>query len=85
MHAETTIWLKIDSYAIMQTLTTSAGMLSAGYGIATIRLQIDRQDGHLATLTLKWTDQPVPGQAIPDWQSARFSWTATVRQTRPTR
>ncbi len=70
VHAETTIWLKIDSYAIVQAITTLAGMLSAGYGIASIRLQIDRKDNKLATLSLKWTDQQVPGQAITDWQSA---------------
>ena len=65
-----TIWLKLDSYAIVQTITTLAGLLKAEYGISAITLQIDSNGGALATLTIKWSDQAVPGQAIRDWHTA---------------
>lgn len=63
-----TIWLKIDSYAIVQAVTNLAGFLKAEYGIAAILLQIGSNDGPLATLTLNWADQSVTNQALQDWQ-----------------
>ncbi|MGK2945668.1 MAG: exonuclease domain-containing protein [Desulfuromonadales bacterium] len=69
-HVNKTIWLKLDSYAIVQTITTLAGLLKAEYGISAITLQIDSSGEPLATLTIKWSDQAVPGQAIRDWQTA---------------
>jgi len=66
--ANKTIWLKIDSYAIVQIFTTLAGFLKAEYGLSSMPLQIDDQDGSLATLTLKWSNQMVPSQAIRGWQ-----------------
>jgi DNA polymerase-3 subunit epsilon len=65
-----TIWLKLDSYAIVQTLTTLAGLLKAEHGISSIALQIDSNDGPLAALALQWSDQAVPVQAVRDWQAA---------------
>ena len=74
MHSETTvnktIWLKLDSYAIVQTLTTLAGLLKAEHGLTGIALQFDCMGGPLATLTLQWSDQTIPIQAIRDWQAA---------------
>ncbi len=63
-----TIWLKIDSYAIVQSVTTLAGFLKAEYGIAAILLEIGSNDGPLATLALSWADQSVTSQALRDWQ-----------------
>jgi DNA polymerase-3 subunit epsilon len=65
-----TIWLKIDSYAIVQTVTNLAGLLKAEYAIASIMLQVEDNEDSLATLTLEWPEQRVPGQAIHDWQAA---------------
>ena len=63
-----TIWLKIDSYAIVQAVTNLAGFLKAEYGIAAMLLQIGSNDGPLATLALNWADQSVTNQALRDWQ-----------------
>lgn len=65
-----TLWLKIDSYAIVQALTTLAGILKAEYHIAAILLQAEAPPGSLAKLVIKWPDQTVPKQAIRDWQQA---------------
>ncbi len=64
------IWLKIDSYAIVQSVSNLAGFLKAEYGISSIPLQIVSNDGPLATLALNWPDQRVPSQALRDWQQA---------------
>jgi len=69
-HVNKTIWLKLDSYAIVQTLTTLVGLLKAEYGMTAISLQIDCNGGPLASLTMQWTGQAVPGQAVSDWQVA---------------
>ncbi len=63
-----TIWLKIDSYAIVQSVTNLAGFLKAEFDIAAILLQISSNDGPLATLTLNWADQSVTSEALRDWQ-----------------
>ncbi len=74
IHTETfvdqTIWLKIDSYAIVQAFTTLAGMLNAEYSVPTIKLQLDEEQGSRANLRLQWQDQTVPSQAIRDWQTS---------------
>lgn len=70
INAEKTLWLTIDSYAIVQLCTTLAGLLKAEYGTSSISLQIDDNNGQLATLTLSWLDQTVPSQAIHDWQAS---------------
>ena len=69
-HVNQALWLKIDSYAMVQALTTLAGLLNAEYSIASISLEIASSDNSLATLSLKWAEQKVPSQAIQDWQKA---------------
>jgi DNA polymerase-3 subunit epsilon len=63
------IWLKIDSYAILQAITTLAGLLKAEHGITSISLQIADTDESFATLALQWADQQVPSQSGRDWLS----------------
>ena len=61
------LWLKIDSYAILQAITTLAGLLKAEHGITSITLHIAETDSSSATLALQWADQRVPSQSIRDW------------------
>lgn len=68
--ANKTIWLKIDSYAIVQVFTNLAGLLKAEHDLSAMPLQIDDQDGPLATLTLRWSNQKIPSQAIRGWQAS---------------
>jgi DNA polymerase-3 subunit epsilon len=61
------IWLKIDSYAILQAITTLAGLLKAEHGISSISLHVTQAEDSFATLALHWADQSVPSQSIRDW------------------
>jgi len=61
------IWLKIDSYAILQAITTLAGLLKAEHGISSISLRMTQDDDSFAKLVLLWADQKVPSQSIRDW------------------
>ncbi|MEN8686042.1 MAG: exonuclease domain-containing protein [Desulfuromonadales bacterium] len=63
------IWLKVDSYAILQAVTTLAGLLKAEHGITSISLHIADADDSFATLALQWADQQVPIQSVRDWLS----------------
>ncbi len=68
--AEETIWLKIDSYAIVQLVTNLAGLLNAEYGITAMRLQINSNFGPAATLSLQWTEQIVSSLTVRDWMAS---------------
>ena len=61
------IWLKIDSYAIVQAITTLAGLLKAEHGVTSISLHVAQAEESFATLALQWADQSVPSQSIRDW------------------
>ena len=61
------IWLKIDSYAILQAITTLVGLLKAEHGISSISLRITQADDSYAKLVMQWADQRVPSQSIRDW------------------
>ena len=61
------IWLKIDSYAILQAITTLVGLLKAEHGISSISLRITQADYSYAKLVMQWADQRVPSQSIRDW------------------
>jgi len=60
-------WLKIDSYAILQAITTLAGLLKAEHGVSSISLYITQAENSFASLVLQWADQQVPSQSIRDW------------------
>jgi DNA polymerase-3 subunit epsilon len=67
---EKAVWLRIDSYAIVQAVTTLAGLLKAEYGIAAMSQQMKDSDGPFATLALRWSDRVVPGTAVANWQTS---------------
>ena len=64
-----TIWLKIDGYAIVQAVTTLAGLLKAEYDISAMQLQVEESVGPFATLTLSWLAQEVPVSTVNNWQA----------------
>lgn len=61
-------WLKIDSYAIVQTVTNLAGELAAEHGVSRLQLQLQALTANLARLTLAWPEPPVPVAAISGWE-----------------
>ncbi len=67
---EKVVWLRIDSYAVVQAVTTLAGMLKAEYGIFAMAQQIKDHDGPFAMLALRWPDRVVPRAVAANWQSS---------------
>lgn len=61
------VWLRIDSYSILQAVTTLAGQLKAKHGISSMSLRIAGSDVSFATLELHWPDLRVPVQTLRDW------------------
>ena len=61
------IWLKIDSYGILQAVTTLAGLLKAEHGLTAMSLRISAADDSFATLAMQWAGDQVPSQAVRDW------------------
>ncbi len=70
IYAEKAIWLKIDSYAIVQAISTLAGLINAEHGISSIQLRVDDHDSQMARLSLKWPEKTVPTQTVQNWQKA---------------
>lgn len=70
MRVEQAVWFRIDSYAIVQAVTTLAGLLRAEFGISDVTLQVSGNEGTFATLALNWPDQNVPCSTVDDWQTA---------------
>ena len=68
--AKETIWLKINSYSIVQALTTLAGILRAEHGVSAMLLRIDGNGGPQATLSLSWPTHAIPMQTIHNWSTS---------------
>ncbi|MBW7881578.1 MAG: PAS domain-containing protein, partial [Caldilineaceae bacterium] len=52
------LWLKIDSYALVQGLTYTARRLKEDFGVSTLTLVLDTAE-RFATLDLRWVTPPV--------------------------
>ncbi len=61
-------WLKIDSYAIVQTISNLAGLLVAEHAVARIGLQLTAASDDQAQLSVAWPGPPVPVEAIAAWE-----------------
>ena len=61
-------WLKIDSYAIVQTVTNLAGLLASEHAVTRLVLQLAAVNEGLAQLTVGWPVPPVPVEAITAWE-----------------
>lgn len=61
-------WMKIDSYAIVQTVANLAGLLAAGHGVSRLQLQLGAMGEERALLTVAWPEPPVPVAAIVAWE-----------------
>ncbi len=61
-------WVKIDSYAIVQTVANLAGLLAAGHGVSRLQLQLAAVNEERALLTVAWPEPAVPVTAILAWE-----------------
>jgi DNA polymerase-3 subunit epsilon len=61
-------WLKIDSYAIVQTVTHLAGYLSSERAVTHLELQIDAGSDEQAQLTVAWPGHQLLVRDIAAWE-----------------
>ena len=62
------IWLKVDSYSLMQAITYVASRLKNEFGIRELRFALERANG-LAHLDLIWTGAPLGSETTMAWQT----------------
>ncbi len=68
METSASIWLKIDSYAIVQAFSLLAGLFRAEYGIERLNLQVTADQEAHSRLIISWPEQDIPGRALEEWQ-----------------
>ncbi len=66
-HLDDALWIKADSYALIQALTYFAGRLKDEYEVREIRFQLARE-GRLAQLDLIWSGAVLSTQTLPAWE-----------------
>jgi DNA polymerase-3 subunit epsilon len=64
---DTSLWIKADSYTLIQALTYLAGRLQEEFHIRELRFNLS-QTGRLAELDLMWSGTTVSQQTIYDWE-----------------
>ena len=62
-----TLWLKVDSYSLLQALDYLAGRLVDEYGVRTLQLRL-QPSGAQARLDLVWAGQAMSTEAVMGWQ-----------------
>lgn len=65
---EPELWLRVDSYALVQAMVHLGGRLSADYGVRLLELRARRAEG-LAQIDLAWTGAIVSSDALPLWEA----------------
>lgn len=65
--ADDSLWIKADSYTLVQALAYLAGRLRDGHGVGELRFQLSRH-GRIAELDLAWPGPPLSQQALYDWE-----------------
>ncbi len=62
-----TLWLKVDSYSLLQALAYLAGKLVDEHGVKTVRLRLQAA-GARARLDLVWAGQAMSTETVMNWQ-----------------
>ena len=66
-----TLWLKVDSFSLLQALAYLAGRLADDYGITLVQLRLSPADasGQRAHLDLVWTGLGLSTETVMSWES----------------
>ena len=64
---DTSLWIKADSYTLMQALTYLAGRLHEEFSIRELHFNLS-QTGRLAELDMMWSGPTISQQTIYDWE-----------------
>jgi DNA polymerase-3 subunit epsilon len=62
-----TLWLKVDSYSLLQALAYLAGRLADEHGVHSVRLRL-QPAGTRARLDLVWAGQAMSTETVMNWQ-----------------
>jgi DNA polymerase-3 subunit epsilon len=62
------VWLKVDSYSLMQAITYLASRLREEFGVREIRFALVA-DGALANLDVVWSGAPIGSETTMAWQT----------------
>jgi len=65
---EPDLWLKVDSFSVLQAVTHLAGRLVDEYGIKLVQLRLARQ-GSRAALDLLWIGQAMSTETVIGWET----------------
>lgn len=67
-NADESVWLKIDSFSVIQALSYLAGRLKEEYGVREVGLRLSRGD-RLAHLDMIWSGVLLPVETMRRWES----------------
>ena len=62
------LWLKVDSYSLLQALLYLAGRLVQEYGVKLVQLRLARSDGR-ARLALVWSGHTLSSETVSSWET----------------
>jgi DNA polymerase-3 subunit epsilon len=65
---DTALWLRIDSYSLLQALVYLAGRLVDAYGVKVVRLRLAEAGGR-ARLDLVWAGQAMSTETVTGWET----------------
>jgi DNA polymerase-3 subunit epsilon len=63
------LWLRVDSYAILQALASLAARLAEEFAVARVQLRL-RREGERAHLDLVWNGTPISTETAMGWESS---------------
>ena len=63
------LWLKVDSYSLLQALLYLAGRLVDEYAVKLVQLRLARSEGR-ARLSLVWSGPTVSSETVSGWETA---------------
>lgn len=65
------LWLRVDSFSLLQALSFLAGRLDGELGVRSLQLRLSRA-GQRAHLDLVWSGEPASNETVMGWQIAEM-------------
>jgi DNA polymerase-3 subunit epsilon len=65
---DTSLWLKLDSFSLLQALAYLALRLNDEYGLSTLHLRLSGADDQRARLDLIWSGQVMSTETVMQWE-----------------
>jgi DNA polymerase-3 subunit epsilon len=68
LEQDSELWLKVDSFALLQALAYLAGRLRDEFEVQAVHLRLMAKDGVRAYLDLVWTGQAMSTETVMSWE-----------------